>query len=89
MSGTSNQKRDTNMDHIDVPFLDLVTPHVEMEEQLTDIFRNALHTAGFIGGKLICCRQRFTLSASLPPSPGKVTTEISTLLSFTPALKLA
>src|SRR5215469_11947446 len=51
MSGTSNQKRETNMDHIDVPFLDLVTPHVEMEEQLTDIFRNALHTAGFIGGK--------------------------------------
>jgi dTDP-4-amino-4,6-dideoxygalactose transaminase len=39
------------MDHIDVPFLDLVTPHVEMEEQLTTVFRNALHTAGFIGGK--------------------------------------
>jgi dTDP-4-amino-4,6-dideoxygalactose transaminase len=39
------------MDRIDVPFLDLVTPHVEMEEQLTDVFRNALHTAGFIGGK--------------------------------------
>lgn len=39
------------MDHIDVPFLDLVTPHVEMEEQLADIFRNALHTAGFIGGR--------------------------------------
>jgi dTDP-4-amino-4,6-dideoxygalactose transaminase len=39
------------MDHIDVPFLDLVTPHVEMEEQLVAIFRNALHTAGFIGGK--------------------------------------
>lgn len=40
-----------NMDHIDVPFLDLVTPHLEMEEQLTDIFRHALHTAGFIGGR--------------------------------------
>ena len=39
------------MDRIDVPFLDLVTPHVEMEEQLISIFRNALHTAGFIGGK--------------------------------------
>jgi len=39
------------MDHIDVPFLDLVTPHVEMEEQLVAVFRNALHTAGFIGGK--------------------------------------
>lgn len=39
------------MDHMDVPFLDLVTPHVEMEEQLVAVFRNALHTAGFIGGK--------------------------------------
>ena len=39
------------MDHKDVPFLDLVTPHVEMEEQLVAVFRNALHTAGFIGGK--------------------------------------
>ena len=39
------------MDRINVPFLDLVTPHVEMEEQLVSIFRNALHTAGFIGGE--------------------------------------
>ncbi len=39
------------MDHIDVPFLDLVTPHVEMEDQLVSVFRTALHSAGFIGGK--------------------------------------
>ena len=39
------------MDHMNVPFLDLVAPHVEMEEQLVAVFRNALHTAGFIGGK--------------------------------------
>ncbi len=39
------------MDHMEVPFLDLVTPHVEMEEQLVSLFRNSLHTAGFIGGK--------------------------------------
>ena len=39
------------MDHIDVPFLDLVTPHVQMEEELVAAFRTALHTAGFIGGK--------------------------------------
>src|SRR5580704_6777374 len=43
--------RRPNMDHIDVPFLDLVTPHVEMEEQLVAEFRAALRTAGFIGGK--------------------------------------
>jgi dTDP-4-amino-4,6-dideoxygalactose transaminase len=38
------------MEHIDVPFLDLVTPHLEMEEQLISVFRKALHSAGFIGG---------------------------------------
>jgi len=39
------------MDRIDIPFLDLVTPHLEMEEELVALFRNALHSAGFIGGK--------------------------------------
>lgn len=39
------------MDRVEVKFLDLVTPHVEMEEQLVSVFRNALQTAGFIGGK--------------------------------------
>jgi len=39
------------MDQIDVPFLDLVRPHVEMQEQLAAVFHHALHTAGFIGGK--------------------------------------
>ena len=39
------------MDRIDVPFLDLVTPHLEMEEELVALFRSALHSAGFIGGK--------------------------------------
>jgi dTDP-4-amino-4,6-dideoxygalactose transaminase len=33
-----------------VPFLDLVTPHVELEEELVAVFRTALRTAGFIGG---------------------------------------
>ena len=33
-----------------VPFLDLVTPHQQLEEKLTSVFRNALSTAGFIGG---------------------------------------
>ncbi len=36
-----------------IPFLDLVTPHVEMEQELTDIFRKVLHTAGFIGGPMV------------------------------------
>ncbi len=36
-----------------IPFLDLVTPHVEMEQELTAIFHKVLHTAGFIGGPLV------------------------------------
>jgi len=37
----------------DIPFLDLVTPHVELEEELTNVFRRALFTAGFVGGPMV------------------------------------
>jgi dTDP-4-amino-4,6-dideoxygalactose transaminase len=33
-----------------IPFLDLTTPHVELEQELTKVFQHALHTAGFVGG---------------------------------------
>lgn len=36
-----------------VPFLDLVTPHRELEDSLTEVFRAALHTAAFIGGPMV------------------------------------
>jgi dTDP-4-amino-4,6-dideoxygalactose transaminase len=36
-----------------IPFLDLVTPHVELEEELTTLFRTVLHSAGFIGGPMV------------------------------------
>lgn len=36
-----------------IPFLDLVTPHVELEQELTGVFRRALFTAGFIGGPMV------------------------------------
>jgi dTDP-4-amino-4,6-dideoxygalactose transaminase len=36
-----------------IPFLDLITPHVELEEELTAVFRKALRTAGFIGGPMV------------------------------------
>jgi dTDP-4-amino-4,6-dideoxygalactose transaminase len=36
-----------------IPFLDLVTPHVELEAELTAVFRRALYTAGFIGGPMV------------------------------------
>lgn len=40
-------------DRTDVPFLDLVTPHMEMEQELTAVFHQALHTASFIGGPMV------------------------------------
>jgi dTDP-4-amino-4,6-dideoxygalactose transaminase len=33
-----------------IPFLDLVTPHRELEDELVDAFRRALRSAAFIGG---------------------------------------
>jgi dTDP-4-amino-4,6-dideoxygalactose transaminase len=36
-----------------IPFLDLVTPHIELEQEFTEVFRQALHTAGFIGGPVV------------------------------------
>lgn len=39
--------------HDKIPFLDLVSPHAEMEEELTEVFRRTLHTAAFIGGPMV------------------------------------
>jgi dTDP-4-amino-4,6-dideoxygalactose transaminase len=36
-----------------IPFLDLVTPHLMLEQDLTGVFRQALHSAGFIGGPMV------------------------------------
>jgi len=36
-----------------VPFLDLVTPHVELEQELLGVFQKALRTASFIGGPMV------------------------------------
>src|SRR5262244_510525 len=36
-----------------VPFLDLVSPHLELEEDLVAIFRRSLRSAGFIGGPMV------------------------------------
>lgn len=39
--------------HSNIPFLDLVTPHLELEHELTEVFQKALRTAGFIGGPMV------------------------------------
>jgi len=36
-----------------VPFLDLITPHAELEAELTTVFQKALRTAEFIGGPMV------------------------------------
>ena len=41
------------MSILNIPFLDLVTPHVELEQELTAVFQKALRTAGFIGGPMV------------------------------------
>ena len=33
-----------------VPFLDLVTPHLELEDELVEVFRECLRNASFVGG---------------------------------------
>ena|SRR5579872_115169 len=36
-----------------IPFLDLITPHVELEQELTAVFQRALRSASFIGGPIV------------------------------------
>jgi len=36
-----------------IPFLDLVTPHAELEQELTDVFQQVMRTAGFVGGPFV------------------------------------
>jgi dTDP-4-amino-4,6-dideoxygalactose transaminase len=36
-----------------IPFLELITPHLELEEQLVSVFRSTLKTAGFVGGPMV------------------------------------
>jgi len=36
-----------------IPFLDLVSPHEELKEELRGVFHTALETAGFVGGPMV------------------------------------
>jgi dTDP-4-amino-4,6-dideoxygalactose transaminase len=36
-----------------IPFLDLVTPHQELEAELVPVFQKVLRTAGFVGGPMV------------------------------------
>src|SRR5438034_1206412 len=39
--------------HGQIPLVDLVTPHQELEDELVSVFKTALKTAGFIGGPIV------------------------------------
>ena len=41
------------MSHENIPFLDLVTVHHELQDELVDVLKAALKTAGFIGGPMV------------------------------------
>ena len=41
------------MSNSSIPFLDLVTPHLDLEQELTQVFQQAIRTAGFIGGPMV------------------------------------
>ena len=41
------------MSNSNIPFLDLVTPHVELEQELTQVFQQVIRSAGFIGGPMV------------------------------------
>jgi dTDP-4-amino-4,6-dideoxygalactose transaminase len=36
-----------------IPFVDLVTPHLDLEQELSAVFQQALRSAGFIGGPMV------------------------------------
>src|SRR3989442_6464250 len=42
----------------EVPFLDLVTVHRELREELRAVFETALDTAGFVGGPVVQAFER-------------------------------
>lgn len=41
------------MSHPPIPFLDLITPHQQLEEELTAVFQSAIRTGRFIGGPMV------------------------------------
>lgn len=41
------------MTNENIPFLDLVTVHRELQDELVDVFKTALKNAGFIGGPMV------------------------------------
>ena len=47
------QEPNEGKDRDAIPFLDLITPHLELERELVGAFRHGLRTAGFVGGAVV------------------------------------
>lgn len=47
------QQPESNATPAPIPFLDLITPHLELEHELTQAFRRSLRTASFVGGPMV------------------------------------
>jgi dTDP-4-amino-4,6-dideoxygalactose transaminase/acetyltransferase-like isoleucine patch superfamily enzyme len=47
------EAEESKLENGPIPFLDLITPHRELEPKLLEVVRNALHTAGFVGGAVV------------------------------------
>ncbi len=66
-----------------IPFLDLVTPHKELEAELTEVFKKTLHTAGFIGGPMVeDFEQAFAAFCDTPYSVAVASGTDALLLAF-------
>src|SRR5271167_3706540 len=51
---TSPRSRGSQMSSNEkIPFLDLITPHQELEQELTAVFQKVIGTAGFVGGPMV------------------------------------
>src|SRR5262245_48388800 len=47
---STSTSADQHMTNEPIPFLDLVTPHRQLEEELVEAFRQAVRGAAFVGG---------------------------------------
>jgi dTDP-4-amino-4,6-dideoxygalactose transaminase len=66
-----------------VPFVDLLAPHHELEQELVDVFRQALRTGGFVGGPAVAEFERaFALYCQSREAVGVATGTDALLFAF-------
>src|ERR1700691_5205093 len=53
MKAWREELSETDLTVNEIRFLDLITPHAELEEELVTVFRQALRSASFVGGPMV------------------------------------